>query len=258
MKTIVLSFACLLAVALLAAQTTILPKTTVLPKTTAIAGGGAVTWTLAQHKENFTCSGTGPTAACAATVTALGAGHAAIVLSTLFAQGTTPTFGSVAGDAGLTHCPAQLAANQYSAGIWEASDCAYATSLTGSGTTVTFTWAVQSGNSWNADIEVLELVRSTGTATLETGGTQQTTSTCATCTGPTPVVTGNADVVAVVNANENDCTAVASPYNTSPSPQVDNSNVFGIFGWSLSQTSANTASYTCTSGGTAMSTVSFK
>lgn len=234
------------------------------------AAGGAITWTLIQHKENFACTGTNGSPAdisCAVTVTSTGAGHLLLAMSSMFVtQALAPTFTSVTGDGTWTHCPSQMANLNYSANNWENADCAYILSSTGGATTITYTWHIGGAiPAWFIDVEVLEVSRSTGTATYETCGgggatdcTIITPNPCTACTGPVPTVTGNADFVAQWNASENDCSAVASPYNTSPSPVFDHSNVTGAYSWSLSQTSGNAASWTCTSGGVPRSAAAFK
>lgn len=236
-----------------------------------VGGGmtaGGKTWTLIQHPKNFTCSGTAGVGNITCTVTASSStsGNLLILLSGLFvpAQSGNPSFSSASGDSVWTHCPSQGAFENYSGSNWEASDCAYILSATGGATSFSFVWQLNStGGSYSADTELLEFHPSSGGATYETCGAGgatacvTTSASCSTCTGPTPTVTGT-DVVVIANANENDCTAVASPFNVSPSPDVDNVNVFGLFGWSLSQTSGNAASYTCTAGGAAMLAAAWK
>lgn len=231
-------------------------------------GGGGVTWTLIQHPTNFTCAGTTgvATQTCSVTTAATTAGNLLVLVSGSFVGAqisVAPAFGSATGDS-LTHCPSQLGNEQYAANSYESVDCAYILSATGGATTFSFSWQYNSsGGGYDINVGLYEYHRSTGTATYETcagGGTAACvvlSSSCTTCTGPVPTVTGT-DIVIASNSNENDCTAIASPFNTSPSPDVDNSNVFGITGWSLSQTSGNAAVYTCTAGGAAMMAVAFK
>lgn len=252
---------------------TVAPKTTISANTGVFPGtaGGGKTWTLVQHPKNFTCTfATGAvTAPCTVTSSATTAGNLLVLIGTMFVSGPVGVPGgggnSASGDGTWTHCPSQLAAENYSGVNWEASDCFYITSATGGATSEIFTWAYGSNSSFggSVDAELLEFHPSSGGATYETcggGGSTACTTTsasCSACTGPTTTVTGT-DVVVVANANENDCTAVASPFNVSPSPDVDNVNVFGLFGWSLSQTSGNAASYTCTAGGAAMLAAAWK
>lgn len=224
------------------------------------SGGGGITWTLTQHPSNLACV----TAACAVTISALTAGNGALVASVDYTgTGAAQTISSatLTGET-LTHCPSQYADFISGGGIHANVDCYYVASAAGGGsTTVTVTWS----QGVNVDVQVLEFHRSTGTATLETcggGGASACASTnggasCSTCTGPTPTVTAT-DFVAAWNANENDCTSVASPFNTAPSPNVDNANVFGFFAWSLSQSSGNAAVYNCTSGTIGMAAIAFK
>jgi len=234
-------------------------------------GGGGSIWTLVHRTSNYTCAGTGSvgTFTCSVTVPAITPGNLTVVVSALFVGAqisVPPSFGSVTGDASLVHCPSQLATENYNGAgnSYEAVDCAYAPVSTGGGTTFTWGWQLNSASgSYDIDIEVWEVHKLSGSAAYETCGAGgatacvATSTSCAPCTGPTPTVTGT-DFVVVANANENLCTTLASPFNVSPSPDVDSSNVFGIFGWSLSQTSGVPAVYTCTAGGAAMLAAAFK
>lgn len=228
---------------------------------------GGVSWTLIQHLTNFTCAGTAGVGAKSCSVTAsVTSGDLLVLVSGSFVEAQVsvpPAFGSATGDS-FIHCPSQLANEQYATNTYESVDCAYILSATGGTATFAFAWQYNSSSgSYDIDVGLYEYRRSTGTATYETCGAGgatacvATSGSCAPCTGPTPTVTGT-DVVIVANANENDCTAVGSPFNVSPSPDVDNSNVFGIFAWSLSQTSGVPAVYTCSAGGAAMMALAFK
>lgn len=227
-------------------------------------GGGTsaagVTWTLSHHTTNFACT----TPPCVTTIPQIAAGHAVLILSSVFYGNGSVTLNTptLSGET-FTHCPSQYADQNYSGLNHSIADCYYLLSAAGGGgTSLSVPWS----NADNVDVDVLDIVRSTGSATLETcggGGATACTSlnsniACTSCNGPTPTVTSNPDFVASWNANENDCTAVASPFNTAPSPDVDNSNVFGLFSWSLSQSSGNPAVYTCTSGKLGMSAIALK
>jgi hypothetical protein len=241
----------------LAQGVTVIPKTTVAPNTTVFPGtsGGGVTWTLAQHvltscASTTACSGSG--------VANDTAGNLVVILTPAFGVSTQPTLSSFScGTETCVTCPSQYAAAvNYSGSNWLATACAYVLSAVGGNQNFTASWT---GSASEVDIEILEFHRSTGTASLETCSSCTATSTsCSTCTGPTPTVTGNASVAMQWAGIENSCTAISSPYNISPSPDFENVNVGGFFGWSLSQTSGNAASYTCTAGGAAMSAIAFK
>lgn len=219
----------------------------------------AVSWTLTQHPSKLNCS----TAACSVTVTATTAGNLLLLLGAHFQNnGTAAVFSSASGDGTWTHCPSQ--AGTSTSGQSQQVDCAYILSATGGATTLTFTWGA-GGATISSDVVLLELHRSTGTATYETcaggGATACTTTstTCSPCTGPTPTVTGNADVCAQWISTQNQATAVNSPWNVSPSPTIDLSNVEAGFGWSLVETSGHSSSWTMSSGGvTSMAAVCFK
>lgn len=265
MRKIALSFAVLLACALFMAQESLF----VFHKTSG-GGGGAITWTLVQHLTNFTCTGTAGVGSKSCSVTAsVTSGDLLVLVSGSFVGAQVsvpPAFGSATGDS-FIHCPSQLANEQYATNTYESADCAYILSATGGTSTFAFAWQYNSSSgSYGIDVGLYEYRRSTGTATYETCGAGgatacvATSGSCAPCTGPTPTVTGT-DVVIVANANENGCSSVASPFNVSPSPDVDGApsgNVFGLFGWSLSQSSGNAAVYTCTAGGAAMFSAAWK
>lgn len=231
-----------------------------------IAAG--VTWTLIHHTTAFTCSfATGnATPSCPVTAPSTTGGNLLIAASGMFVDGPggTVAYSAMTGDGTWTHCPSQLGAENYASIEWEIADCAYRLVATGGATSFSYAWSIPSGSTGGGaiDVDLFEFHKSAGAAVLETGNCSGGSGTncfglsgaCSACTGPTPNVTGT-DVVVVGNANENDCTSIASPFGTfDPDP----SNVFGIFGWSLSQSSGNPAVYTCTSGGAAMFTVAFK
>lgn len=240
-----------------------------------VIGGGGSTWTLIQHPTNTTCTGTAGVGTLTCSVgsgqglVSPTSGNLVVLVSQLFVSAQVsvpPAFASATGDAGLTHCPKQLANENYSSNNYVSTDCAYAPVATGGGTTFTYGWTTNSsGGSYGINVGLYEYHKSTGSPAIEAGNCSGGSGTncfgisgaCTACTGPTPSVTGT-DVVINSNANENDCSAVASPYGTSPSPDFDHLNVFGVTDWSLSQSSGNPAVYTCTSGGAAMFTVAFK
>jgi hypothetical protein len=233
--------------------------------------GAAVTWTLAQvPRSNFTCTATSvATLSCSPlSVTAIGAGDTLVLTSSLFMNANGPgTFSSASGGGETwTHCPSQ--ANHQGDGTGQLqTDCAYVLAAVGGGTTFTFTWGNLTAGGFTAmDVALYDIKRSTGTASLETSQCGANTATsctavsasCTTCAGPTPTVTST-DFVAAWNAVDPGCSAVAAPYNVSPTALFDTSNVGGSFAGALSQTSGTSASWTCTaSSPAAMAAIAFK
>jgi hypothetical protein len=221
------------------------------------SSGGGVTWTLIQSPHNFSC--TANTNTCAVTVASTTAGNLGLLVSSGFTGGGggSPTYSSITGDT-FTHCPSQYA-NETS-GNSETTDCGYVLSLAGGATSLTFNW---SGSMNQIDMQFFEFHRSTGTASVDTcggGGATACTTTsasCSTCAGPTPTVTGSADVVIQWIAQDTGCTAIASPYSNSPGPYFNNAVASG-YAWSLSQTSGNASSWTCTADFAAMAAIAFK
>jgi hypothetical protein len=228
---------------------------------------GAVTWTIVQVASNLTCTAsTGTTFTCAITgLTPITPGNALLLMSSLFMNANGPgTFSSASGDSALTHCPSQ--ANHQADGSGQLqTDCAVALSATGGGTSVSFTWGnLTASGTFGIDAVAYEVHRSTGSASIDTCGAGTATActavsaSCTTCVGPTPTVTGT-DFVAAWNAVDPSCSAVASPYNSSPTPIFDPTNVGGSFAGSLSQTSGIPASWTCAaSSPAAMATIALK
>jgi hypothetical protein len=234
------------------------------------ASGPAITWSLPQVlRSNFTCTATSVTTlSCSPlSVTSIGAGDTLLLTSSLFMNANGPgTFSSASGGGETwTHCPSQANHQADSTGQLQ-TDCAYVLSAVGGGTSFTFTWANLTAGGFTAmDVTLYDIKRSTGTASLETSQCGSSTATscttvsasCTTCVGPTPTITAT-DFVPVWNAVDPGCSAVASPYNSSPTALFDNSNVGGSFAGALSQTSGIAASWTCSAGPSAMAAIAFK
>ena len=229
---------------------------------TGIGGGGAITWTLTQHSAAIVHCST--VSSCAGTLPGNDtAGDLVVVMGAWFVNGgAAPVFSSISGSETMTHCPSQAGSVNPSGSILLDTDCAYILSAAGGFSSFTFNLTATTND---IDIYVLEFARSSGTASIDTCGAGgaiacvATSTSCTTCTGATPTITGNADVVMTWAAFGQVPTGVASPYNTSPSPVLDTTNVEGGFGWSLSQTSANAASWSQTpTGAASLSTIAFK
>lgn len=243
------------------------PQKSVGPNTLPQGTVPGVTWTMAQvPRSNLACTAaTVTTSTCTISgITATTAGNTLLLMSALNMTASGPgTFSAASGDSAWTHCPSQ--ANHQADGGGQAQvDCAYILSATGGATSVSFTWGTLTGaGNVFIDVVLYEIHRSTGTATLETCGagtaTACTTVTAASpYTGPVPTITAT-DFVATWNSSDPGCTAVASPYNVSPTAIFDQTNVGGSFAGALSQTSGTAATWTCpASSPTAMAAIAFK
>ncbi len=133
------------------------------------SGGGGVTWTLIQSPHNLDCDvPTAVTSACSLTATTT-AGDALIACSVIYANGVSaPTSASMSGDGTWTQAPSTYSGTVVGAYIY--GDCYYRLSATGgSGETFTYTWNTPTNpNDSYIDLVVIEVRRSTGTATYDT------------------------------------------------------------------------------------------
>jgi hypothetical protein len=235
-----------------------------IPQHTGATAGtsGGVTWTVSQHPRNFTCSASAAgNLACSVTATSTGAGHLLILASSSFelqtgTNHTAPSFVSASGDSTWTHCPASYSHIEYITNNYQAGDCAYILSAAGGATSLTFTWSFPATTTAaNVDVEFYEVIRSTGTATYDTGNTA-TSASCSSCTAPTLTLGGSDDYIAQWLSQGGGISSVASPYSN-PFDN-DTSNVFGAFAGALNQSSGTGPVWTCTAGGAALSGVAFK
>ncbi len=232
-----------------------------------------ITWTLIQHPHNFTCSvtATGSTQITTCTVTLSSntvAGNGLILLSSFGNDAipvVAPTFSSASGDSTWTHCPAQYKFISNIYGV--ATDCAYILSAAGGASTVTFSWTGTYGAMSDvvADAELLEIHRSTGSATFDacTTGTGCITSVTGTGarTSPSCPITGTDYVAQWIADTSPTINSISGAAYTNPF-DVDNSNVEGGFAGALTQSSAPAQTWTVT-GATStsiatMSCVAFK
>jgi hypothetical protein len=217
---------------------------------------GGVTWTVVQHPNNFTCTPTGSgNKSCSVTSSATAAGNLLILLSSAFGTNGKPTFVSASGDGTWTHCPAANAFLNYTSTDWLVTDCAYILSATGGATTETFTWNYPSG-AGDIDVELLEVYRSTGTATFDANATA-TNLSCSHCAAPSVSISGSSDYIAQWVAFSQDIVSIDGAYS---SPfDLENSNVEGGFAGALNQSSGTGSTWTMNVGGAAaLSGVAFK
>jgi hypothetical protein len=230
---------------------------------------GSITWTLVQHPNNFTCGTTGTgstqTLSCTVTTSSTTAGDLLILVSATYMGLVTvaPTYSSASGDSSWTHCSgAYSTISNGGSGNSETVDCAFILSATGGATSVTWTWTgtvTSGGHSWDADAELLEYRRSTGTASFDAAGSTTAAGTAAR-TSPSCAVTGNGDVVIQFIAESEDIVSIGGPY-TNPI-DIENTNVVGGVGGALNQTNGAAQTWT-TSGDTstdaaAMGAICFK
>jgi hypothetical protein len=208
------------------------------------------TWTLVQHPNNFGCTvaGTGSTQtiACTVTATATTAGNALILLSSIFGgSNTAPTFLSASGDSTWTHCPSSYATQA----ALETVDCAYILSAAGGATSITFNWTGNTSNTshFYADVELLEVHRSAGTASYDAGAAT-TVSGTASRVGPACSIAGTSDYVAQWIAESATIVSISGAAYTNPF-DLDNTSVDAAFAGALNQSSAPAQTWT-TSGDT--------
>jgi hypothetical protein len=149
-----------------------------------------------------------------------------------------------------------------------ATDCAYILSLAGGATSLSYSWT---GTFTNAiglglDVEFFEVHRVSGTAAYDScasggnciatvlGLNNLTTPVC-------PTTAGSSDYVAQWAAYTETFVGISGPY-TSPSPDIDNSDIEAAFTGAINQTSPpqqiwNVSGGTTTTGA-ALSCVAFK
>ena len=214
------------------------------------------TWTVVQHPNNVTCSFSGSGAhTCAVTSSATTAGNLLILLSSAFNNNGEPTFSSASGDGTWTHCPGAAAGNNTVSTSWLVTDCAYRLSATGGATSESFTWTISLGTTeLDVDVELIEVHRSTGTATYDSDNTA-TSSSCSSCVGPTVTLSTSSDYIAQWGAFDNATpTSISSPYSN-PFDNNDTGNVFGAFAGALNQSSGAGPTWTVASGPGAFSGV---
>ncbi len=153
------------------------------------SGGGAATMTVVQHVGADACFGS---AACALTITSTTAGNLLIAIAAANG-GNNYSYSSITGEGGWTVCPAGVVnvVNDDMTQVYSA-DCAYKLSAAGGVTSLTWNWA---GGTPNGTVfELIEVSRSSGSWTYDTGNTA-TPTTCTTCAGPTLTLTGSNDYI---------------------------------------------------------------
>lgn len=234
------------------------------------AGAAAgVTWTLIQHPSNFTCNpgGAGSSGTCTLSgFTATGANHLLILVSSAYdapIAGSGASFsvvGNNGSDTALTHCAAAGATFQYISQNWVSSDCSYILNSAGGTTSFTATWnwggSLGGSPSWFIDLELIEVARSTGSATFDTSNSS-TNASCNPCTAPTLSISGSSDYIAQWAAiGQSDATSISGAYSN---PFDNDTSLAAAFSGALNQSSGTGPSWTM--GATAkltMSGVAFK
>jgi hypothetical protein len=234
---------------------------------------GTVTWTLVQHPNNFTCNASGTTVSSASCtlsgITAPAAGHAFIVAVTSFDDNISiaPSLSSVVGNNGsdttLTHCPSTAATLQYIASNWVLVDCYYVAVAAGGTTsftaTVNFGSALTTPGQWQIDVELVEVSRSIGTATIDVGANSTNSGTaCSSCSAPSLSITGGSDYILQIMNDPQQFTSSISGSYSNPFDN-DTTNVAAAFAGALNQSSGTGPTWTM-AGSTkvAMGAVSFK
>lgn len=229
-------------------------------------GGGGVTWTLVQKKINSTCTVTGTGSSqnmtCTANLnSATTAGNLLIALSSIFGGLTAgPTLTAMTCDSTWTHFPAQYESTNNTNGR-ETVDGYYILSATGGATNCTIQWTgtAGSGSHFFYDLDVLEIHRSTGSATFDAPTSGSTaiascTGACATFSAPSFTITGSSDYCVDWVAWTETITSFSGAGYTNPA-DLDNTNVVAAFYGALNQSSVGSNSYTL-AGGTASDSAS--
>lgn len=150
---------------------------------------GSATFTVVQHPAASACFGS---ATCALTVTSTTAGNLLIAIAS-GNGGNNYSYSSITGEGGWTHCPSGTVnvTNDAMSQVYSA-DCAYKLSAAGGVTSLTWNWA---GGTPNGSVfELIEVSRSSGSWTYDTGNTA-TPATCTTCAGPALTLTGSNDYI---------------------------------------------------------------
>jgi hypothetical protein len=213
----------------------------------------SVTWNLIQNSTDIVgAPGTGASqnVAMSGTQTSIAAGDTVIILSTIAATAiaTTPATysSSTEGTDTLVHCPAQYANLNSITGDSQQTDCVYVLSSTGAGTNWSFTWTLNalSTSTVYADAILIDIKRSTGTATFDscTSGTAciATNSGCTSCAVPTPTITGTSDYcVQWINSGTTSATvsSISGGSYTNPFQNLTTSNSIGAYAGALNQSS---------------------
>lgn len=241
----------------------------------AISPTGAA-WTLIQHPHNYTCSysSAAPTTLhCAVTATATTAGNLLIFLSSVFQNGTGISAlltSSASGDSTWTHCSVCYFPEQYETKEWEIVDAWYILSATGGATSFTFSWNIlldecNGAGGCFVDAELLEVHRSTGTATFDAGNANGSGATgsadCTSCVGPALTLSGTSDYIAQwMGYGGDSIVGISGAAYTNPI-DIDNTNVFGAFAGALNQSSGAAQTWTGTASGASgagMGAIAFK
>ena len=177
-------------------------------------------------------------------------------VSGVSAAATTTAYTLTTGDSTWTPCPASGAVL-----LDVTSQCAYILSAAGGASTFTVTYtAVTSGTyAWVLIIDLIEVRRSSGTATYVAGGETTSTNCGPSCTSPALTLTGASDYInqfAVFNA-----TLSAGPGGayTHPADLANNSGLYSGFAGALNQSSGAAVTWAPSAGAAAvMSGVAFK
>ena len=207
------------------------------------SGGGANTWTNAQSPVvNNSCSNTAAT--CALTVTSTGSGHVGVILFSVGNNGTN-ILNSVTGGGGTWVIPVGCQAHDSTAGV--GVGCAYNLSLASGVTSITCNWQTTNPGA-GTGCTFYEEIPSTGSATLDTTGSHDNTSTATTQPGPTLTLTGASDFCAQVTG-----VGVGAPTAISGSYVFDGGANFNAVAHILN--TASGAAITWTNSGTSTSAV---
>jgi hypothetical protein len=167
----------------------------------------SVTWSVVQYVSNVSCAAN----ACSITGVNVAAGDL-LILTGASATGASTSFSSASGGgATWTHCPSSAA--QFFDAAYYATDCAYVlASPAMSNATLTYTIA-NSGTYYGGDVQLVEVHRSVGTATYDTGGGNTPTG-CTSCSGAMLTLSGKSDYILSITAATITSSGPNAPWNS--------------------------------------------
>lgn len=164
------------------------------------------TWTLVQHTSNVACTG----GSCTVTVSSTGAGHLGVINT---ATTNNVTISSISG---FTLCGVNCQ-NFDGAGSAGAIDAAYDLVLAGGLTSIPVTFSNTVGG---GIVEFTEWAYTAGPISFDTSADVLRSVAASPQTGPAFTLSGTHDLVIQFCNSSANLTAVSSPYNNSPSPDL--------------------------------------
>lgn len=204
--------------------------------------GGTGTWALKHAGVQNTCSGSGTSISCSATVTSTTAGSILVACATFLGAPTPVT--AMAGDSTWTHATNTYLSVANDGNGSHTTDCYYILSATGGATTITASATYGSFFTY-VDIFVSEFTYTSGggAPTFDVGNNADDGGGCTTCAGPSLSITGTDDlIIQVANGWDEAATAISGTY-TNPK-LLDSSYPHGAMAGSLNVSSYSAPNWT--------------